>query len=230
MAQLSLASVVYSFPALFPFCRHLECIRIYVHHLNSLEDAEAYCDRVVGRLRPTGKGPFAAPGAPVVATADVIPGQESVYHILVRVLQEEEDRAHPGTFRLSTCAPDDARWKDIASLLSRKRDVVDALAALALLPEQLPLVTCAQFLEAAVRAKSEERRKASVATNLFRARHIGALVDATNAENRCIMLTQERSCSLCHKRLGVAAFVRLPGGPLAHYSCFKRNVTRQDST
>lgn len=210
-------------------CRHLECLRIYVHHLNSLVDAEAYCDRVVSRLRPVGQGPFAVPGAPVAAT-DAISGQESVYHLLVRVLQEEEDRAHPGTFRLSTCAPDDARWKDIASLLSRKRDVIDALAALALLPEQLPLVTCAHFLEAAVRAKSEERRKASVATNLFRASHIGALIDATNAENHSIMLTQERSCSLCLKRLGVAAFVHLPGGSLAHYSCFKRKAFQQETT
>lgn len=184
----------------------------------------------MSRLRPAGKGAFPGPEASAVTAADGTPGQESVYHLLVRVLQEEEDKAHPGTFGLSNCAPDDARWNDIASLLSRKRDVLDALAALSLLPEQLPLVTCVQFLEAAVRAKSEERRSASVATNLFRARHIGALVDATNAEKRCIMLTQERSCSLCHKRLGVAAFVHLPGGTLAHYSCFKRKASQQEST
>ena len=33
----------------------------------------------------------------------------------------------------------------------------------------------------------------------------------------------ERACSMCHKRIGNAAFVAYPNGTLAHYSCYKRS-------
>lgn len=36
------------------------------------------------------------------------------------------------------------------------------------------------------------------------------------------MLTPERNCSICYKRVGTAALVAFPSGLLAHYSCFRR--------
>lgn len=36
------------------------------------------------------------------------------------------------------------------------------------------------------------------------------------------MLTPERNCSICYKRVGTAAFVAFPTGLLAHYSCWRR--------
>ena len=39
---------------------------------------------------------------------------------------------------------------------------------------------------------------------------------------RSILLTPERACSLCYKRIGGAAFVALPTGLLTHYSCFRK--------
>ena len=38
------------------------------------------------------------------------------------------------------------------------------------------------------------------------------------------MVTYERACSICHKRIGSSAFVAYPQGTLAHYSCFKRSA------
>lgn len=37
------------------------------------------------------------------------------------------------------------------------------------------------------------------------------------------MLTPERGCSLCYKRIGTSAFVAFPSGLLAHYSCYRRS-------
>jgi hypothetical protein len=37
-----------------------------------------------------------------------------------------------------------------------------------------------------------------------------------------VVVTYERACSICHKRIGSSAFVAYPQGTLAHYSCFKR--------
>ena len=36
------------------------------------------------------------------------------------------------------------------------------------------------------------------------------------------MLTPERNCSICFKRVGTAALVVFPSGLLAHYSCQRR--------
>lgn len=36
------------------------------------------------------------------------------------------------------------------------------------------------------------------------------------------MLTPERNCSICYKRVGTAALVVFPTGLLAHYSCYRR--------
>ena len=36
------------------------------------------------------------------------------------------------------------------------------------------------------------------------------------------MLTPERNCSICYKRVGTAALVVFPTGLLAHYSCQRR--------
>ena len=42
--------------------------------------------------------------------------------------------------------------------------------------------------------------------------------------HRSVVVTYERACSLCHKRIGSSAFVAYPQGTLAHYSCFKRSA------
>lgn len=39
-----------------------------------------------------------------------------------------------------------------------------------------------------------------------------------------ILLTPERNCSLCFKRVGTAALVTFPSGLLAHYSCYRRTA------
>ena len=39
---------------------------------------------------------------------------------------------------------------------------------------------------------------------------------------RSIVVTAERACGICHKRISTSVFVGYPDGSLVHYSCFKR--------
>ena len=39
---------------------------------------------------------------------------------------------------------------------------------------------------------------------------------------RSVLLTPERNCSICYKRVGTAALVAFPTGLLAHFSCYRR--------
>ncbi len=47
---------------------------------------------------------------------------------------------------------------------------------------------------------------------------------------RNVVVTYERACSLCHKRIGTSAFVAYPNGALAHYSCYKRSAKQLNGT
>ena len=190
-----------------------------MHFLHDPTAAEDYCNRVINKQRPN-IGLLTDLTGP---QSTLLPDQESVYALLVQVMLEEEDKSHPGTFKRSVRAPEDARWKEIAQLLSRKRDVVHPMLALSLLPEQIPLSSGADFLDGALRGMSEKRRKISVLASLYRGRHLTALFHATDAQQKSITITQDRACWMCNKRLGVAAMVHLPGGTLAHYSCYRRS-------
>ena len=46
---------------------------------------------------------------------------------------------------------------------------------------------------------------------------------------RSISVTSERACSICHKRIGTAAFVAYPKGMLGHFSCHQRTSGRTNS-
>ena len=38
---------------------------------------------------------------------------------------------------------------------------------------------------------------------------------------RSVLLSFERACAFCHKRIGNTAFTLYPDGRLAHYSCYQ---------
>ena len=46
---------------------------------------------------------------------------------------------------------------------------------------------------------------------------------------RSVLVTSERACQICHRRIGTAAFVAQPEGHLLHYSCWQRHQSPSDS-
>ncbi|KAL4430543.1 hypothetical protein ABPG77_005783 [Micractinium sp. CCAP 211/92] len=143
-----------------------------------------------------------------------------IYLLLVQALLEEEDGA--GGFRPVQRAPDHAVWGEVACLLSRKRDAIPPLRALGLLPGEVALSSALPFLEGALWGAGERRRSAAVARSLRRSEHVRLLGQLADARQRSVLLTPERNCSICYKRVGTAALVAFPSGLLAHYSCWRR--------
>ncbi len=43
-------------------------------------------------------------------------------------------------------------------------------------------------------------------------------------QQRSILVTSDRACSICHKRIGSSVFVGYPSGQLAHYLCHRRTA------
>ncbi|GIL49841.1 hypothetical protein Vafri_6156 [Volvox africanus] len=115
-------------------------------------------------------------------------------------------------------------WQALSRLLSRKRDRLDPMPVLNMLPDGVAVADVLPWLEGTLRYTIEARRNLAVVRQLHRSENLTALEDAVRMRQQRISVTSERACSLCHKRLGCAAFVSYPGGLLAHYSCHMRHI------
>jgi hypothetical protein len=102
------------------------------------------------------------------------------------------------------------------------------LQVLALLPDGVPLGDVMPWLEGALRYAVETRRHVAVIKQLRRGENLAAREEAARMRSQRVLVSVERACSLCHKRLGGAAFVSYPGGALAHYLCHKRHAGGDD--
>jgi len=192
--------------------------------------AENYCDRVIAKQRPS-RNLFS--DVTKIPENPPLPGQEPAYALLVQIMLEEDDKTRPNTYCAKGHGPKDPIWKQIAELLSRKRDALNPLTSLSLLPKDVPLSSCIHLLEGATRGMNEEKRKTKILANLYKARHLKAMCESTDAQEIAIIVNQDRACWICHKKLSgkrgwVSALVHLPGGTLAHYSCYKSQVVGKE--
>ena len=95
---------------------------------------------------------------------------------------------------------------------------------LPLLPDDVPVADVLPWLEAALRFSQEARRGLAVRKQLRRCENLSAMEEAVRVRQQRVLVTGERACSICHKRLGGSVVVSYPGGLLAHYLCHKRHT------
>ncbi|KXZ52313.1 hypothetical protein GPECTOR_10g945 [Gonium pectorale] len=119
---------------------------------------------------------------------------------------------------------DSPTWQALSRLLSRKRDRLDPLQVLKLLPDGVAVADVLPWLEGSLRYRLEVRRNLAVIHQLRRSENLAALEEAIRMRQQRVVVTAERACSLCHKRIGGAVSVSYPGGLLAHYLCHRRHT------
>ncbi|GLC77792.1 hypothetical protein PLESTB_000955600 [Pleodorina starrii] len=122
---------------------------------------------------------------------------------------------------------DSDTWLALSRLLSRKRDRLDPMQVLDLLPACVAVADVLPWLEGCLRYTTESRRNLAVIRQLRRAENLVALKEAVRSRQQRLHITSERACSLCHKRLGNAAFVAYSGGLLAHLGCHNRHTNAE---
>lgn len=91
-----------------------------------------------------------------------------------------------------------------------------------MLPDDLALEALSPLLCAMLQHGTEGSRNLSVMRNLQRSENLTAREQQVKAKQRWELLTSERACHMCHKRIGGSVLVVYPSGSLAHYLCFKR--------
>lgn len=206
------------------FHRHIQILRIYVDELRRADLAEAYCDRVYVRRGMKVAGPSARDGVDADAYVDDCDDPGDIYLQLLQVYLQPplsaSNAAADVTAKLAI-----GRQIDMARMLSRKHDRLDAGRALHLLPPEMALETAQRFLVAALQGRGELQRGASIVRSLQRASNLAARSELISRRQRSFVVTEERACGVCFKRIGTSAVVVSPDGQfLQHYSCFLRTA------
>ncbi|KAK9829459.1 hypothetical protein WJX72_005979 [[Myrmecia] bisecta] len=200
--------------------RHSEALQIYVHRMKDVKKAEAYCDRFY-ETKTAGRSKGTMPAAAWNSQDDS--AAYDMYLALVQVILEREDESAPSSGRASK--PSSSTWGEVARLLSRKQDRIEPNHALNLLPGEVPLHVVLPFLEGAIRGAGEQRRNAAVVKSLRKSENLQIWEELIRCKQRHFIVSSERACTICHKRIGSSAFVAYPDGTLVHYSCYKRTST-----
>lgn len=132
--------------------------------------------------------------------------------------QEEGSNAHLTLLRVLL---EERHSYDLAiSLLARKGDRLEVGHALSELPQSLPLDGLMPFFQSALRRRGQERRRLSVLRGLYRAQDINLRESLVHLRQRSVVLTEDRACSVCRRRIDTSAFAVSPDGALSHYKCW----------
>ncbi|KAK2560444.1 Vam6/Vps39-like protein [Acropora cervicornis] len=76
--------------------------------------------------------------------------------------------------------------------------------------------------------KEKKRKNSQVLKGLLFAEHLQIQEQRMHYQARKILLTDERACRVCHKKIGNSAFVYYPTGEILHYYC-RKNMTSPPS-
>lgn len=120
-------------------------------------------------------------------------------------------------------------------LLSKHGSRLSATSTLSLVPDSLPVAQLESYFRGRMRsANSAVNETAVVAglrkTALFTSQSLLYLGDGIpggqGGRNRRVVISEERVCGVCHKRLGGRSVVAvLPDNAVVHYGCLNRSST-----
>lgn len=116
------------------------------------------------------------------------------------------------------------RWLMLSEVLSRKCGRIDHSKVLSLIDESQPLWCVMPLLQGLMCNQVEQRRQLCVLKSLRRAENLSCKEQQVGCRQRGVVVSSDRACCLCHRRMGTSALVVYPNSMLAHYACFRRQT------
>ncbi|XP_031566770.1 vam6/Vps39-like protein [Actinia tenebrosa] len=171
--------------------RHEEALSIYIHILNDPKLAEEYCLRTYSEERE---------------------GSSDVYVSLLRLYLE------PADVRDTPVKPN---IPAALNVLKEHHQKISTAKALELLPSNIEVREVYEFLMDVLKGKEIKRKRSQVLRSLLYAEHLQIQEQRMFYQARKIIITEERVCRECHKRIGNSAFAYYPSGEIKHYYCYK---------
>ncbi|KAI0381660.1 SPX domain-containing protein [Hypomontagnella monticulosa] len=201
---------------------HKQALEIYVFNMRDYAKAEEYCNRIHA-LPSSRRESFAALSAD---EDDRDPDSKpSIYHMLLSLY-------------LTPPPPNKPNMGPALELLSRHGSRLPAESTLSLIPDGLPIAELESYFRGRIRAANSVVSESRIVeglrkTQLVNTQALLLLGDGVPGgqcgRSRKVMVSEERVCGVCHKRLGNSVVAVLPDNSVVHYGCLGRRRGRSTS-
>ncbi|KAK3684253.1 hypothetical protein B0T22DRAFT_272725 [Podospora appendiculata] len=198
--------------------QHKQALEIYVFRMNDYAKAEDYCNRIHKTQDSQLASPSQRQGANASEEVEEAAVQPSIYHTLLSLY-------------LTPPPPHTPNLAPALDLLSKHGSRLPATSTLSLIPDSLPVAELESYFRGRMRnANSIVNETRVVAglrkTGLVASQALLLLGDGVpgghGGRNRRVVISEERVCGVCHKRLGGSVVAVLPDSAVVHYGCLSR--------
>ncbi|KAL2825264.1 hypothetical protein BDW59DRAFT_172368 [Aspergillus cavernicola] len=173
--------------------QHRQALEIYVFKLEDYNKAEEYCNH----LHRTEDTP--APSGPAAEYSTLAPSDDgpSIYLTLLSLYLTPPHGYKP-------------QYGPALDILAKHGSRLPANSALELIPETLPVKELGFYFKGRMRAASTILSESRITASLLKVQNVktraqllvGEGTDGKSSRSRNVTVTEERVCSVCHKRIG----------------------------
>ena len=214
--------------------QHKQALEIYVFKIKDFEKAEEYVYSY--SLHWTSLTHLSRYCNRIHLTADSAESSSLQYRRVSNSATDPED-AKPSIYHtllslyLTPPPPHEPNWPAALDVLSKHGSRLPASSTMNIIPPTLPVAELESYFRGRIRAANSIVNEARVAAGLHKSEVVDAqaallLGDGTpggkGGRNRRIVVSEERVCGVCHKRLGGSVIAVLPDNEVVHYGCLNR--------
>uniref|UniRef100_A0A8C2IA68 VPS39 subunit of HOPS complex n=1 Tax=Cyprinus carpio TaxID=7962 RepID=A0A8C2IA68_CYPCA len=179
--------------------KHEQALFIYVHILKDTRMAEEYCH---GHYDPSANG------------------NKDVYLSLLRMYLSPPDVHFLGPIKMQLCEPQ-PNLQAALRVLQLHHSKLNTTKAINLLPANTQIREIQVFLESVLEEKAGRKRFDQVLKSLLQAEFLRVQEERIFHQQVKCVITDEKTCRVCKKKIGNSAFARYPNGVVVHYFCCK---------
>uniref|UniRef100_A0A8C2CCV5 VPS39 subunit of HOPS complex n=1 Tax=Cyprinus carpio TaxID=7962 RepID=A0A8C2CCV5_CYPCA len=179
--------------------KHEQALFIYVHILKDTHMAEEYCH---GHYDPSANG------------------NKDVYLSLLRMYLSPPDVHFLGPIKMELCEPQ-ANLQAALKVLQLHHSKLNTTKAINLLPANTQIREIQVFLESVLEEKAGRKRFDQVLKSLLQAEFLRVQEERIFHQQVKCVITDEKTCRVCKKKIGNSAFARYPNSVVVHYFCCK---------
>lgn len=183
--------------------KHEQALFIYVHILKDTNMAENYCHKHYDRNKD---------------------GNKDVYLSLLRMYLSPPSVHCLGPIKMEVLEPQ-ANLQAALQVLELHHSKLDTTKAINLLPANTQISEIRIFLEKVLEENAQKKRFNQVLKNLLHAEFLRVQEERILHQQVKCIITEEKVCTVCKKKIGNSAFARYPNAIVVHYFCSKEVST-----
>ncbi|KAI0394617.1 AvaB protein [Xylariaceae sp. FL0594] len=194
---------------------HKQALEIYVFKMKDYMRAEEYCNRF--HLQPTEQQQHKSADVFIddVGNQDDPDDTTSIYHTLLSLY-------------LTPPPPHKPNLEPALALLSRHGSRLPATSTLSLIPDTLPVAQLESYFRGRMRAANSVIAESRIVESLRKTQLVNTqallllgdgLPGGQGGRSRRVVISEERVCGVCHKRLGNSVVAVQPDNSVVHYGC-----------